>query len=235
MRRAERLFRIMGLLRGGRVLTARQIGAALEVSERTIYRDIAHLQASGVPIDGAAGFGYVAGRGYELPAFAFTHEQVEALALGAAFVIAAGDPDLARAAAEARAKLEAALPEARAGALEASPLAAIRRASGKARPVAALFRRAIRERLPATFAYEALDGARSHRRVRPLAITAATDCWLLGAWDEEREAFRDFRLDRIGEAAVGAEPVPHEPGRDLAGYLAHHRALREAVERDGAR
>src|SRR4051812_6204778 len=102
MRRAERLFRLVNLLNSGGVVTARELGEALEVSERTIYRDTAHLQASGVPIDGAAGFGYVASQSYELPALTFTFEQLEALALGARFVIEAADPGLAAAAAAAR-------------------------------------------------------------------------------------------------------------------------------------
>jgi predicted DNA-binding transcriptional regulator YafY len=222
MRRADRLFQICQITRTGQPFTARSLAERLEVSERTVYRDIADLQASGIPIEGAAGFGYVALPGYELPALTFTVDQLEALALGAKFVIAAGDPDLAKAAAAARDKLEAALPETRRASLRESALLAVRRGQGKAPPLAAGLRRAIRDGLRVDLSYEDAAGSTTRRRVEPLALTAYTDGWLLGGWCLLRQGFRDFRLDRIRGMTVTAESFSPSAGRDLTAYRQHH-------------
>ena len=110
MRRAERLFRIVGLFRDRKVLTAAELSEALEVCERTIYRDIAHLQASGVGIEGVGGIGYVADDNLQLPPLNFSLDQIEALAVGLSFVMAAGDTELAQSAAAAQSKIDAVLP-----------------------------------------------------------------------------------------------------------------------------
>jgi len=94
MRRADRLFAIVQYLRGRRLTTAAQLAAWLEVSERTIYRDIAELGASGVPIDGEAGVGYRIRAGFDLPPLMFTFEEIDALAIGARFVEAWGGQKL---------------------------------------------------------------------------------------------------------------------------------------------
>ena len=123
MRRADRLFQIVQHLRGGRLVTARTLAERLEVSERTIYRDVADLLASGVPIDGEAGVGYILRSGFDLPPLMFTRDELAALTLGARFVKAWGGARLALAAEEALVKIEAVLPETekRAGA-ETQPL-----------------------------------------------------------------------------------------------------------------
>ncbi len=224
MRRAERLFRLVAELRRRGVSRASDLAAALEVSERTVYRDIAHLQASGLPIEGAAGVGYLLRPGFDLPSLTFTFDQLEALAAGAAFVIAAGDPELADAARQARAKIEAVLPPERAVALSDSPFMATRRDAGRAPGLTALLRRAIRERMVVALTYRDAAGVVTLRSVRPLALTSFTEGWLLGGWCELRQALRDFRLDRI-EAATPSDLVfTPEPGRDLAAYRALHAA-----------
>ena len=101
MRRADRLFQIVQHLRGGRLVTAQMLGQRLEVSERTIYRDIADLQSTGVPIDGEAGVGYIMREGYDLPPLMFTRDEIVALVAGARMVQAFGGAAMARAAAEA--------------------------------------------------------------------------------------------------------------------------------------
>ena len=111
MRRADRLFQIVQFLRGGRLVTAAILGAKLEVSERTIYRDIADLQASGVPIDGAAGVGYIMRQGFDLPPLMFTRDEVTALVAGAKLVKAWGGLTMARAAEESLVKIAAVLPD----------------------------------------------------------------------------------------------------------------------------
>ena len=111
MRRADRLFEIIQSLRGGRLVTAKGLSDALEVSVRTIYRDIADLQASGVPIDGEAGVGYILRDGHDLPPLMFAAAEIEALVLGARIVAEWSDRELARAADDALAKIAAVLPE----------------------------------------------------------------------------------------------------------------------------
>src|SRR2546422_7203835 len=110
MRRADRLFRIVQRLRRRGATTARQLAEALEVSERTVYRDIRDLLVSGVPIRGEAGVGYALDRSYELPPLMFDEEEIEALVLGARIVRAWADKKLARAAEEALQKIETVLP-----------------------------------------------------------------------------------------------------------------------------
>jgi biotin operon repressor len=111
MRRADRLFQIVLLLGRGRVVTARRMAEELEVSERTVYRDITDLMAVGTPIDGEAGVGYRLRPGYQVPPLMFDGEELEALALGAGMVRAWADTDLARAAGRVLAKVDAVLPD----------------------------------------------------------------------------------------------------------------------------
>ncbi len=108
MRRAERLFRIINEMRTRDVIRGAELAERFEVSLSTIYRDIAHLQASGLPIEGEAGIGYLLRPGFDLPNMTFTHDQVDALAIGLSFVERTGDPALASAAHEVRAMIQAA-------------------------------------------------------------------------------------------------------------------------------
>jgi len=111
MRRADRLFQIVQYLRGGRLVTAAMLAERLEVSERTIYRDIADLQSSGVPTDGEAGVGYLMRDGYDLPPLMFTRDEVVALVAGARLIRAWGGAGMARAAEEALTKIGSVLPD----------------------------------------------------------------------------------------------------------------------------
>jgi len=110
MRRADRLFQIVQHLRGGRLTTARQLSERLEVSERTIYRDIADLTGAGVPIDGEAGIGYLMREGFDLPPMMFSKDEIVALVAGARLIRAWGGTEMARAAQEALVKIESVLP-----------------------------------------------------------------------------------------------------------------------------
>src|SRR3954471_11413639 len=112
MRRADRLFQIIQLLRRRRiVITAAQIARKLEVSERTVYRDIRDLMLAGTPIDGEAGVGYRIRPGYDLPPLMFDRDEIQALVLGARIVRQFGDPALARAADAILGKVAAILPK----------------------------------------------------------------------------------------------------------------------------
>lgn len=219
MRRAERLFRLVSELRSRGVCRAEDLAAHFEISVRTVYRDIAHLQGSGLPIEGEAGVGYLLRPGFDLPAMTFTYEQLDALAIGLSFVEVAGDTALSEAAREVRAKLQSPLPEPEQRKLEKAPLFASRR-QGRAPPTLAIVRRAIREKRVVRLSYGAGDGGQTQRRVRPLAIWAFTDGWLFVGWCELRGDFRAFRLDRISALEDTGERFGDDPEKGLAAYLA---------------
>lgn len=218
MRRAERLFRLVNELRARGVSRAEDLAGYFEISVRTVYRDIAHLQASGLPIEGEAGVGYILRPGFNLPAMTFTFEQLDALAMGLSFVEAAGDMALSQAAAEVRAKLQAALPNPDERKLENAPMFASRR-DGRAAPFAKVVRGAIREAKVLQLRYDDRDGEQSKRRVRPLAMWAFTDGWLFVGWCELRNDFRAFRLDRITALENTGESFITEPNQNLQTYL----------------
>jgi predicted DNA-binding transcriptional regulator YafY len=219
MRRAERLFRLVNELRARGVCRAEDLAAYFEISVRTVYRDIAHLQGSGLPIEGEAGVGYLLRPGFDLPAMTFTFEQLDALALGLSFVEVAGDSALSDAAREVRAKIQSALPDPDQRKLETAPFFASRK-DGRAAPSMKLIRRAIRERMILRLAYADAAGNLSHRHVWPLAIWAFTDGWLFAGWCELRRGFRAFRLDRIAAVEDTGEYFPDDPKRNLQTYLA---------------
>ncbi|HEY0685589.1 MAG TPA: YafY family protein [Steroidobacter sp.] len=225
MRRAERLFRIVSLFRGRRLRTAAELAQLLEVSERTIYRDIAHLQGSGVGIDGVGGLGYVADQNMQLPPLNFSADQIEALSLGLSFVVAAGDAKLAESARAAQTKIEAVLPRTLHPSLSNAALVAFRRASGRAPAHAALLRGAIRARRIVEFDYASERSARMRRRVRPLSLSAFSDCWTVTAWCEARRALRDFRLDRMEHVEMSHAGFESIPDYDIDDFVSRRKAL----------
>ena len=179
MRRADRLFQIVQHLRGGRLVTARTLSERLEVSERTIYRDVADLMASGVPIDGEAGVGYILRSGYDLPPLMFTRDELAALTLGARFVKAWGGARLALAAEEALVKIEAVLPEKerRAG-VETNLFAMSFSLPDEVRRVVDHLDVAIRDRRRVHIVYDALDGGGERAGPappRPLSLGQGVD------------------------------------------------------------
>jgi len=219
MRRAERLFRLVNEMRSRGISRAEDLAVHFEVSVRTIYRDIAHLQASGLPIEGEAGIGYLLRPGFDLPNLTFTYDQVDALATGLSFVESTGDPALASAAREVRAKLQASMPEPEARKLADAPYFAFRR-SGRAPAHAELLREAIRKRLVALISYQDGEGKHSDRRVRPLAIWSFTDGWLFAAWCELRQDFRTFRFDRIAEINLTDDAFEDDEAKGLRSFMA---------------
>ncbi|HVI52752.1 MAG TPA: YafY family protein [Candidatus Sulfotelmatobacter sp.] len=219
MRRADRLFRLLLALRGGRLVTARRLAELMEVSERTIYRDVADLQSSGVPIDGEAGLGYLL-RDFELPPLMFSRAEVEALALGAAMVQSWGGHEVARAAAGALEKIRAVLPEALNRKMDQRPFHAVGyQVPDGLRSDLDRLARAIQDRRLADIDYEALDGRRSRRRIRPLGLHFWGGVWTLTGWCELRGDFRNFRVDRLRGLDVLVGNFTDEPGRTLADFL----------------
>lgn len=227
MRRAERLFRLVDEMRSRRVVRADELASHLEVSTRTIYRDIAHLQASGLPIEGEPGVGYLLRPGFNVPSVTFTHDQVDALALGLSFVSGLDDPALAAAAREVRAKIQASMPDPQERKLADAPVFSLRHAKG-AETWGRLLREAIRHRQIVRFHYENGSGDRSERRVRPLVLWSFTEGWMVSAWCELRQGFRTFRLDRMSDLSLTQDRFEHDEARGVSAFLASERCERQA-------
>ena len=220
MRRADRLFRIVQFLRGRRLTTAQQLAIWLQVSERTIYRDVRDLSLTGTPIEGEAGVGYRLRGGFELPPLMFDVEEIEALTLGARMVEAWSSPQLGAAALSAIAKIATALPPERRQWLEASrtyvPQFHIPKQLGERFE---LLRGAIRDRLKVHFVYADVEKKLSERRVRPLSLYFWGEHWTLAAWCESRDDFRSFRIDRVIRLQVTDEKFRDETGKRLADFV----------------
>ncbi len=221
MRRADRLFLLIQALRGRRgPRTAAQLAEALAVSTRTIYRDVADLQRSGIPIEGEAGVGYVLRRGAEIPPLMFDREEIEALVVGTRFVGGFAGERLAAAARRALIKIESVLPEDLRRRSERSRVyapATPRRA--KERELMDRMHAAIDRREVLDFAYVREDGKTSHREVEPLCLAFWGHAWTLGAYCRLRQSFRNFRLDRLKELALTGEVFVDTKDRDLNAYL----------------
>lgn len=219
MRRAERLFRLVNELRTRDISRATDLARAFEVSISTIYRDIAHLQASGLPIDGEAGIGYMLRPGFDMPNTTFTNDQLDALAIGLSFVERTGDPALASAAREVRAKLQAALPDPEERRLADAPFFNIHRVRDDADNLA-LVRQAIRDRRVLQFGYTNARGIAADRRVRPLLVWTMADGWMFSGWCELRQDFRTFRQDRISDLKVTDDRFEDDPSRSVSAFMA---------------
>lgn len=220
MRRADRLFQLVQVLRSRRFATGQQIADELGVSKRTVYRDIADLQGSGVPIQGEAGVGYRIDRGFELPPLTFNAQEIESLVLGARIVSSWGDSDLADAVRSAMTKIEAVLPEPlRQVLLETALFAPGRPSTAAMTQELALLRRAVGEHHPIRFGYTRADGAESNRSVRPLGLYFWGTKWTLAAWCEFRGDYRSFRPDRMRDVRMLDEVFDGSDGIHLQGFL----------------
>jgi predicted DNA-binding transcriptional regulator YafY len=221
MRRADRLFQIIQLLRrrrGG--ATAALLAERLEVSQRTIYRDVADLVASGTPIDGEAGVGYRLREDYDLPPLMFDRDEIQALVLGARVVQRFGDAALASASTRVLAKVSAVLPKELEVVLARTNLfAVIREAPDAVSAVLALVREALLGQRKLELGYRDGQERRSERVVRPLGAFLWPKGWMLAAWCELRRDFRNFRLDRMTGCLVLDETFAEEPGRRLEDML----------------
>jgi predicted DNA-binding transcriptional regulator YafY len=223
MRRTDRLFELIQVLRDGRLHRAREMAERLGVSTRTIWRDMDTLKSSGVPVEGERGVGYMMTAPITLPPLNLTLNELEALHLGMAVVGEAADPELQAAARTLQAKVEAVLPEHRTAPAAGWGFAVFPFAEA-ARGFAHMpaIRHAIRQKHRLSLRYRALDEALSERTVRPLQMEYWGRLWTLTAWCESREDFRVFRVDRIETLADTAEPFTDEPGRTLADYEARY-------------
>lgn len=215
MRRNDRLFELIQILRDGRLHRAAELAERLGVSVRTIWRDTGALMASGLPLEGERGVGYILRAPTTLPPMILTSAEMEALRLGLRLVASGEDPTLTRAARSLAAKIAAVLPSPT-GDDDDDLFVFTGDEATRAAPHLPILRHAIRARERLSITYIELSGHESHREIRPLALDLAGRVWTLTAWCETRGAFRSFRLDRIAAIQETGEYFPQEPGRELA-------------------
>jgi len=220
MRRADRLFHIVQLIRGRRLTTAAFLAQRLEVSERTVYRDVADLQHQGVPIEGEAGVGYRLGAGFELPPLMFSAGEARALVAATRLAQAWLDPQLARDAEQALGKILSILPrQTRAAAESLALFAPTFSVEPAIQQTLQTLREAEQLRRTVVMAYRDAAGQSSQRSVRPLGCFFWGKVWTLAAWCETRKAFRSFRLDRMDALQVQGAVFRDEAGKTLADFL----------------
>jgi predicted DNA-binding transcriptional regulator YafY len=221
MRKADRLFQLVQYLRKRRrAVTANTIAEHFGINVRTVYRDLQVLKDSGVPIQGAAGIGYLFDKSYELPPLLFNAEELEALTLGAGMVSNWTDELFAVRAQSALAKIEAVLPEPLQARLQQH---VVMSQPSQAKPAWGLnfstIRDAIHRKHYLRYRYLDEQDRATQRRVRPLGLVFFGPVWLLLAWCELRRDFRTFRLDRIKQLQVEEGRFADEPGRGLQDYI----------------
>jgi predicted DNA-binding transcriptional regulator YafY len=220
MRRADRLFDIIQTLRTARKpMTAAMLAEALEVTVRTIYRDVATLQARRVPIEGEAGVGYVLRRGFDLPPLMFTVEEIEAVTVGARLVQRLRDRELQAAARRVLDKVTVVLPESLRSHLDRPFYVSSGLAAEPQGIDIAELRGAIRDQRKLRIAYVDERRRRTRRTIWPLAMAYYVDVTLVGAWCELRKDLRNFRVERIENARMLAERFQDPQGRLLAQWL----------------
>jgi predicted DNA-binding transcriptional regulator YafY len=228
MRRADRLFLIIHALRGRRTaLQARSLAATLGVSLRTVYRDVADLQLSGVPIEGEAGVGYVLRKGSDIPPLMFTADELESLVVGTRFVRAFAGDRLATGAQAALMKIEAVLPpELRERSSRTRIYAPVWRDAHQAAFAARIdqLHAAIEDRCVLRLTYRDEAGRASEREIEPLCLAFWGGAWTLGTWCRLRADFRNFRPDRIDAVVDTGERFTERPANNLDAYLTAMRA-----------
>jgi len=232
MRRADRLFQLVQLIRGRRLTTAAFLAQRLEVSERTVYRDVADLQHQGVPIEGEAGVGYRLGAGFELPPLMFTQEEASALVAAARLAQSWVDPALARNIETGLGKILSVLPAAARVSAEALALYAPALGLDDAmRNRLQTLREAVEARQKLRLSYRDVSGDASDRTVRPLGCFYWGKVWTLSTWCELRSDFRGFRIDRMDAVEVLPERFRDEAGKTLADMLRQVKARSAEAKR----
>lgn len=220
MRRADRLFQIIQYIRSRQVTTACWLAERLEVSERTIYRDIQDLIISGVPIEGEAGVGYIMRKGFDFPPLMFSADEIAALCLGARLVQSWADRDLASAAQQALNKIQYSLPDGLRNEISSTPLfSPMVRIPPEVADLLAGLRLAINKRMKTEIIYQRADGEISRRVICPLGLFFWGKVWTLGAWCEKRNMFRNFRVDRIQFLTRLADSFALENERSLEKFF----------------
>lgn len=234
MRRADRMIELVGLLKAAALWRADDLARRLEVSVRTVYRDILSLQAQGVPINGAAGVGYILTGPVDLPPLNFGYDEIEALTLGLAYVEQVGDVGLRAAARVARGKIDQVTFGPTALHSTRQQFRSHQRPGHRAPRHLGKIRRALRQNRVLGFGYMNAKSERSDRTVRPLGISAYSVGWLLVGWCEDRNDFRVFRLDRMTDVMVSTTVFSRRPGQTMQDYLDRQSLRRLSVAAKGS-
>ena len=217
--RTERLFSLVDILRDGKLHRAADLATRLGVSVRTVWRDMATLQASGLPVEGERGVGYMLTAPITLPPVALTHQEMEALRLGIALVATAADAGLSYAAHTLGQKIAAVSPEAG----KTPPVDTFVFASPeatKAAPYLPQLREAITASEKLDLSYTDLAGRKSLRRIRPLQLEFWGRVWTVTSWCENTNDFKTFRVDLFTGLKPTGEHFTAEPGKTLADHAA---------------
>ncbi len=219
MRKSERLFQLVTLLQGRRTaITAQALAEKLEVTVRTVYRDMQALMMAGVPIEGEAGVGYWLHKGFTLPPLMFQSDEITALLVGSRMVQAWTDPQLAEAARRAESRILAVLPTQVLDEVSRLPY----RIPNYCNPEAethGLIRKACEERRKVTVHYRDMKEQETTRTIWPLGMVGWDDHWTLLAWCELRDEYRNFRFDRILDIELLDARYPAHPQRNLEYYI----------------
>lgn len=220
MRRADRLFQIVQILRNRRLVTAKALAERLEVSERTIYRDIQDLSLSGVPIEGEAGVGYRLRHTIDIPPIMFNAAEIEALVVGARMVKTWAGTELGYSAQSALDKITAVVPADLRNRIEESKLFSLRFSQRQDLDIHLdICRKAIDDKRFLQMNYRRADGEQSQRRIRPLGLYFWGNVWTLVGWCELRDDFRNFRLDRVQCVQPENETFTDGEGQSLQDFV----------------
>ena len=221
MRRADRLFQITQILRNRRTVTAKQLSERLEVSERTIYRDIQDLSLSGIPVEGEAGVGYMLRHSLDVPPMMFNTDELEAMLLGVKMLKTWSSNELAQSAQSALDKIEAVLPEELKQSLDNRKLFVPDfLVSHQHQANFESLRNAINNQHCIEIDYQAINGAQSSRQLEPLGLYYWGKIWTLVAWCKLRKAFRVFRVDLIQAIRNNQISFQSKNGQSLDDYIA---------------
>ncbi len=225
MRRADRLFQIVGILSRRRFATAQTLSELLEVSIRTIYRDVMDLCASGVPITGEPGVGYRLDSSYRLPPLMFNADEVEALVIGMRMVESWTDKDLRTSARAILEKVDAVIPDQERKRLTSTALFSLSFGAERhaVRHLGEL-RAAVNGQREVSFSYRAPKEQESTRTVRPLGLYFWGRTWTLAAWCLLRTDFRNFRIDRMSDVVLTEKRFELSPPHTLEDYIRAMRA-----------
>lgn len=220
MRRTDRLFELIQLFRAQGFWRGADLAERLEISLRTLYRDIDTLVASGVPIEGERGVGYMLREPIFLPPLTLTEDELQALQLGAEIIRKAADDTLAEAAQTLLTKINGVVPARHQNRNFLAGMTVMPQRPTAQLPHLPLIRRAIADKRVLTITYAALTDATSTRTIRPLNVEFWGHVWTLTAWCDLRQDFRHFRVDRITECAETGVVFGDEAGKTLADFVA---------------
>ncbi len=224
MRRVDRLFQIIEIIRSRKMTTAEYLAQRLELSTRTIHRHINDLRLAGIPITGSAGKGFTVASSFSLPPISLSDEEMDALAFGARLVESSTDEDLAQAARQAFAKIEAISSNRNRRSVNPPQLFSGKPwLSKKDSKVLGSLRRAVDNSRYVDIDYVDLRKDTSSRRIRPLGLVFWGRSWTVVSWCELRQGFRVFRLDRIQKLQVLLSAYPKDPKKSWDAFLAQLR------------